>query len=141
MANFLITTPGQVTRGTTNADTIVFGTAGVSAATVIGNMGADTITINGAGANFQSVDFMMNNGHDNLTIDLSGQKVASSNFFGGGKGNDVIDLKNAGSVNVFVAKGGSGRGPVWGPRCWTMGPWTHPRGIAANPRLALRGEP
>ena len=124
MANFLITTPGQVTRGTTNADTIVYGPAGVSASTVIGNMGADTVTINGTGANFQSVDFMMNNGHDKLVIDFTEHDISSSNFFGGGKGNDVISLTDnftdegetvaSGSedVSVFVAKGGSGRDTI-----------------------------
>lgn len=111
MANFLITTPGQVTRGTTEADAIVFGTGGVSAATVIGNKGADTITINGEGATFQSVDFMMNEGHDLLSIDFSGN-IKSSNFFGGGKGNDVISLTNATGASVLVAKGGSGRDTI-----------------------------
>ena len=113
MANFLITTPGQVTRGTTEADTIVFGGAGVSAATVIGNTGADTISINST-ATFQSTDFMMNGGHDVLAIDFStgGHTVASSNFFGGGKGNDVISLVSADGANVFVAKGGSGRDTI-----------------------------
>ena len=112
MANFLITTPGQVTRGTTENDTVVYGANGISASTLIGNQGNDTVTF-GASGTFQSTDFMMNQGNDVLNVDFAPFEVKSSNFFGGGADHDQLILSNAtGGVNVFVAKGGSGKDTI-----------------------------
>ena len=111
MANFLITTPGQVTRGTTGDDTVVYGEAGISASTLIGNQGNDTVTLAASGT-FQSTDFMMNPGNDVLNVDFTTNSVKSSNFFGGGADHDQLILSNAAGVNVFVAKGGSGKDTI-----------------------------
>ena len=114
MANFLVNSAGLVTTGTDNAETFLIQSGAVSATTVIGNAGNDTIELlegtgsadavsiaGGGGADVYKVSgttfdtaSVLRGGAGGDTITFSGAVNFEGSVFGG-DGSDVLEVKNA----------------------------------------------
>lgn len=105
MANFLISTAGSITEGTTTADVLNFTTANL--VTMKGSDGADLITA-GADATFGNNLILGGNlGADTISVG-SGATLNGGGIFGGGD-NDVINIGTLYSAsNASTIHGGGG---------------------------------
>ena len=89
MANFLITSPGLLTEGSTEADLLEVAAAAASGATVFGHGGDDKIKLSSDVTNISHSNFRGNTGNDVISADGI-DSLESANVFGGGQGNDTM---------------------------------------------------
>merc|ERR1712006_68895 len=103
MANFLITSPGLLTEGTTESDLLEVAAAAASGATVFGHGGDDKIKLSSDVTNISHSNFRGNTGNDVISADGI-DSLESANVFGGGQGFDTISIFGSGEAEAEVLR-------------------------------------
>ena len=113
MANFLINSPGLVTTGTDQGETFLVQSAAVSATTIIGLAGNDTIDLLEGRASAEKVSIAAGGGAD--LIQLSATDFDSATIIRGGAGGDTITFSAGVNANgQLLAGAGSDLGQIRG---------------------------
>ena len=103
MANYLVVSPGQLTEGGDSGDLFSFRSAAVSASTVVGGAGADTVEMLDSVSSAKNVSITLKGGADVVTLSAS---VLTAATLKGGAGGDTINFSGVGAIdNVMLGDG------------------------------------